>query len=365
MASPVDNPKRRIRGFTLLELLMVITLIAVMISLLLPAVQQTRENARRVQCQNNLMQLGVALQHYNRTFSVLPPGCVNETGPIYTDSEGYRIGWIAQILPYLGQDGLWNQIDFVDPVRSFMSQEEIASLDEAVELWKRLEAGEITKAQVLELQQGMAADSERPLGAGYEVTKGRPKPGDLGERMTNKMCILNFLTCPSSPRTNSPPGSDYAGVHNSHEQPIDVDGNGLLYLNSSESLESVPDGASNTFLVGEHMNEPSGTVYIYGDRGTLRNIESAEGLNSYTHIKNYNGAAREREDTRNMTEVERAEYKLKERQRVGTFGSYHSMHVNFLLADGSVRGIARITSQDVLRKLAARNDGAFVSATEF
>ena len=365
MTSPVDNPKRRIRGFTLLELLVVITLIAVMISLLLPAIQQARENVRRVQCQNNLMQLGVALQHYNRTFNVLPPGCVNVTGPIYTDSEGYRIGWIAQILPYLGQDGLWNQIDFVNPTRSFMSQEEIASLDEAVELWKRLESGEITKTRVLELQQGMSADSERPLGAGYEVTKDRPEPGDLGERMTNKMCILYFLTCPSSPRTNSPPGSDYAGVHNSHEQPIDVDGNGLLYRNSSESLESVPDGASNTFLVGEHMNVPSGTVYIYGDRGTLRNIESAESLDSYTRIMNYNAAAREREDTRNMTEEERAEYKLKERQRVGTFGSYHSMHVNFLLADGSVRGIARITSQDVLLKLAARNDGALVSATEF
>ena len=112
--------QRRLRGFTLLELLIVIAIVAVLIALLLPAVQQARENARRVQCQNNLVQLGVALQHYNQTFSVLPPGCVNDVGPILADGQGYRIGWIAQILPFLGQDGLWHQVNFVNPDRSFM-----------------------------------------------------------------------------------------------------------------------------------------------------------------------------------------------------------------------------------------------------
>ena len=112
--------RRRLRGFTLLELLIVIGVVLMLLAVLLPAVQQAREMANRVRCQNNLVQLGVALQHYNQTFSVLPPGCVNDVGPILADGQGYRIGWIAQILPFLGQDGLWHQVNFVNPDRSFM-----------------------------------------------------------------------------------------------------------------------------------------------------------------------------------------------------------------------------------------------------
>src|SRR5216684_1150993 len=69
-------------GFTLIELLVVIAIIAVLIALLLPAVQAAREAARRAQCVNNLMQLGIALQNYESAHEVLPPGVVNETGPI-------------------------------------------------------------------------------------------------------------------------------------------------------------------------------------------------------------------------------------------------------------------------------------------
>ena len=161
------------------------------------------------------------------------------------------------------------------------------------------------------------------------------------------------------------PGCNYAGVHNSTEQPIDVDGDGLLYLNSSESLESVPDGVSNTLLVGEHLNVPRGTVWVYGDRGTLRNMGDTDGLGSYTRTIIYDPATQELEDTRNMTEDERLAYKLKQREHVGTFGSSHNLHVHFLLADGSVRKIHKSASQELLLKLASRKDGQLVSATEF
>jgi len=361
------NAKRRIRGFTLLELLVVIAVILVLVSLLLPAIQQARERARSVQCQNNLMQLGVALQHYNRTFGVLPPGCVNETGPIFTDVEGYRVGWIAQILPYLGQDALWSRIDFVNPNRSFMSAEEIASLEEAIDLWNQLESGEITQDQAILRQQGIDPAVNRVIGAGYDVSKEKPKPANLAKTMLGMAPgVVGPLSCPSNPRPGgNPPGSDYAGIHNSDEKQIDVDGDGLLYLNSSESLESIRDGASNTLLLGEHLNLPRGTVWLYGDRGTLRNMGDAEGLGSYSRVMSYDPVTGELKDTRNMTDDERAEYKEKQRRTVGTFGSYHHVHVNFVLADGSVRGIRKNTSQDVLLKLASRNDGQLVSATEF
>ena len=87
-------------GFTLIELLVVIAIIAVLIALLLPAVQAAREAARRAQCVNNLMQLGIAMQNYESSHEMLPPGVVNLTGPILDQPKGYHFGWLVQILPY-------------------------------------------------------------------------------------------------------------------------------------------------------------------------------------------------------------------------------------------------------------------------
>ena len=351
---------RRLRGFTLMELLIVIAIIAILIALLLPAVQSARENARRVQCQNNLTQIGIALQHYNQTFGVLPPGCVNATGPILADGKGYRIGWMAQILPYMGQDGLWYRLNFDEPERSFMSPDENAALDEALALWNKIEAGETTKDDARSdrtqaMQGGMGSYSP------YDVTRGKPAPPDLAQRLSGGDFSATFMDCPSNPQNRSGL-AHYAGVQNSSEKSIDVDGDGLLYLNSSESLESVPDGTSNTLLCGEHLNSPAGTAWIYGDRSTLRNIDEIGG---YARIMNYDPVTGEMEDTRNMTEDERVAYKARQNLRVGTFGSAHSYQVHFLFADGSVRGIRKDISLEVLQKLASRKDGQLVSNNEF
>ncbi len=108
--APIANRQgvvgRALRGFTLIELLVVIAIIAVLISMLLPAVQQAREAARRTQCKNNLMQIGLALHNYEMAFEILPPGCVNETGPIRNVEEGYHMSWIVQILPMLDQSNV-------------------------------------------------------------------------------------------------------------------------------------------------------------------------------------------------------------------------------------------------------------------
>jgi prepilin-type N-terminal cleavage/methylation domain-containing protein/prepilin-type processing-associated H-X9-DG protein len=100
-------------GFTLLELLVVIVIIVILIALLLPAVQQAREAARRRTCTNNLNQLALAMHNYAAAHRVLPPGSVNETGPVKTGlPTDNHFGWTAQILPQLDEVKIWKQLDF-------------------------------------------------------------------------------------------------------------------------------------------------------------------------------------------------------------------------------------------------------------
>ena len=99
-------------GFTLVELLVVIAIIGILISLLLPAIQASREAARRCSCDNKLVQLGVALHNYEAAYEVLPPGVVEAKGPVRSEPIGYHVGWMVQILPYIEEDVTFNHVDF-------------------------------------------------------------------------------------------------------------------------------------------------------------------------------------------------------------------------------------------------------------
>ena len=200
------------RGFTLIELLVVIAIIAILIALLLPAVQQAREAARRTQCKNNLMQLGIAFHNYDMAFEMLPPGCVNPTGPIHHVPEGYHMSWTVQILPMMEQSNLFSNINF----------------------------------------------NEGAYGPANGTTKATRIP--------------SFL-CPSDGGNMSVSSVNYAACFSGEDVAIDSLNSGVMFLNSSIGYQQIRDGASNTILVGEKriVSGINDLGWMSGTLATLRN----------------------------------------------------------------------------------------------
>ena len=194
-------------GFTLVELLLVMMIIVILIGLLLPAVQSVREAARRTQCANNLMQLGIAMGSYASSHLVLPPGVVNETGPIKNLPEGYHHSWVVQILPYLGQQNAYNQLN--------MSKS--------------------------------AYDAANDTVAGLSIAT---------------------FQCPSDP---GPWLMNYAGCHHDAEAAIAADNHGVLYLNSRVRYDEIVDGLACTIMLGEINRDGPSLGWISGTRSSLRN----------------------------------------------------------------------------------------------
>jgi prepilin-type N-terminal cleavage/methylation domain-containing protein len=220
-------------GFTLIELLVVIAIIAVLIALLLPAVQMAREAARRTQCRKNLVQLIIAMHSYEQAQETLPPGVVNHDGPIKTEPKGYHFGWLAQLLPYVDQNNVYQHIDF--------------------------------KAGVYD-----------------------------SPNSTARSVVIATFVCPSEMGPEKVDGygpTNYAACHNDVESPIAADNNGVFFLNSRLQSERIADGTSNTIFLGEKSIEFGHLGWASGTASTLRNLGEAINANSLRLLRTGRGTA--------------------------------------------------------------------------
>ncbi len=289
-------------GFTLIELIVVIAIIAVMMATLLPAVQVAREAARRTQCKQNLFQIALALQNYHQAHEVLPPGSLNTTGPIRNRPEEYHFGWYANLLPELDERAVYGA-----------------------------------------LERGVSV---------YD-TKNTPA----------RQAALLSLRCPSDPGATVSARSDdaavtltnYAGVHHPVEAPIDTTNHGVLFLNSRVRFADVRDGASHTMFVGEILRSPHDLGWASGTRSTLRDAGVA--LNRTPGGSPYDndpGADQNAVADPAMAGIAGAGHEL----HVGGFASEHAGGVHISLGDGSVKFVSENIGIAILQQLADRADGA-------
>lgn len=211
---------KRNAAFTLVELLVVIAIIGILVALLLPAVQAAREAARRMNCTNNLTQLGIAVHGYESAFRVYPPGTINESGPIVNVAQGYHHNWLEKLLPFMEEQTTYQHIDF---------------------------------------SVGVYDEKNEPV----------------------KKVSISLHSCPSDPWANGPlVATSYAGLHHDQESPIDVTNNGIFFLNASVDYEQVSDGTSNTIFIGEKFTDRQQDLgWMSGTRWTLRNTGPAINAN--------------------------------------------------------------------------------------
>jgi prepilin-type N-terminal cleavage/methylation domain-containing protein/prepilin-type processing-associated H-X9-DG protein len=316
------------RAFTLIELLVVIAIIAILIGLLLPAVQKIREAANRMKCSNNLKQIALAAHNYHDTFERFPAGVnlpiSNQSGAIFPTNvlvtsgkvgqppePGKFISWCEALLPFIEQDNLQKGLD--------LTQREFANCN---------------------------------------------GPNSVGAQVVNIfLCPSDFM--PQKVSTFVSGGTTfYFGMNsylaNGGTRSWFVDTNlltdGMFYFNSAVNMSGVVDGTSNTLMFGERNHfEPN-----------WKNFQTLGGWAwaNFNAPQDYIGSSRVPINfSIPAGNTDPPPFTLQD-PRVCAFGSRHTGGANFALADGSVRYISATSTSDltVLQALTTRAGGEAVSA---
>jgi prepilin-type N-terminal cleavage/methylation domain-containing protein len=298
-------------GFTLIELLVVIAIVAILIGLLLPAVQKVREAAARSQCTNNLHQMGLALHNYHDVYNALPP---SRYGPQHAT-------WFVLILPFMEQNNLYTQW-----VLANNYYEQTPAVQNA-----------FVKQYVCPTRRDSAMPSTQ-----YEISStGIPDsllhPGTQGDYACNGGQFYNSIV--DNPLCEGAMCEANYQINSSAQ---------VTYSSSQTALKDITDGTSNTFLLGEKHS----VLSMWGQSGPTWG----------------EGAIWNGDFPRNFSRIAgQTKWNLGQGPYDNSgpfhckFGSWHPGICQFLFADAHVVALANSTDMTTLQILAVRNDGLVAS----
>ncbi len=332
------------RGFTLVELLVVISIIGVLIGLLLPAVQAAREAARQTQCRSNLKQLGLAALNFESAQRRFPSGGWGYQWQGFADissAAGQPGSWTYSLLPYLEQSSLYQLGSYQSPTaQRHQDLQKRISTPVPIYSCPSRRGGELQQfdPNCPSCSQPIGTSSVLPgtVRSDYAINAGDGAP-DLKQLQSwplnfwgpSDLAEANTLT-----RTNTwpQPPSDWTGVS---------------WLRRGVRLAELTDGISNVFLLGEKyvMRGAYETGLDWGDNEPLYG-----GFNNDNHRSTH------------------PHWPLMQDRRgvmsIGSFGSAHTSGVSFVLADGSVQRVPYTIDSQVYRLLGNRRDGQTVEVPQ-
>ena len=299
------------KGFTLIELLVVIAIIAILIGLLLPAVQKVRAAADRIRCKNNLHQIGLALHNYENVNKAFPPGYQTNVAPDNSD-QGPGWGWAAYLLDDLEQGPLQRQIRF-------------------------------------DLQ------ISDPANAAVRVApvKGLVCPS---ETQTSPFTVVDASGNPvvTVARASYVAMNGVLGVSSDA-----FDNNGAFLRNRKMRIAEISDGLSNTLFIGERCSSMSNVTWT----GAVTNgvVPAVRYPTSADQLANAESAAAlvlahgSRDHLPNNPLVFDAD----------ATASFHTQGVNFLFGDGAVQSISNSISGTVYEALLTRAGGEPIGGSDY
>ncbi|UUO08282.1 DUF1559 domain-containing protein [Blastopirellula sp. J2-11] len=329
-------------GFTLVELLVVIAIIGVLIALLLPAVQQAREAARRMSCQNNLKQIGLAMQNYHDTYGRFPAGAGATSSSVAGDQKNAS-NWRVAILPYIEQTSAYQQLDHAHG--SFWAHSSTPQVlsDLRVPMFQcPSSAFEMTNRKDISLsgRTSGGVDIDCQVMDYVGIVGAFPDPAHRDNLCTTSTAVRNGAFCE----------------------------NGMMRTLKGIGLQECLDGTSNTILIAEQSGQVDGveksTNPLGGWHGWVFNHETH--YTSTTDIATYSGEIYASGIT-TVRVVPNSFWKSGSPSNAYNqyapntiLNSFHPGGVQAVFADGSVHFIPQTIDFTLLSALSVRDDGEVI-----